>query len=718
MAGDLGRPSCLVSSIKELTSLSGVYSEGGQTVKSGPPLTNTIQTGPSLGLGQVGAIRPGLPGRQLTATVSGLSSVDLPAQTGPRYRMEPRTGPNGTAGTNSQPGPAYGPHGTPGHFLYNNRPAIISLDSGLTPEVGTRSSPQGDFNEQPMEVSDTMYPTSSGMVKPTRVVPSPLASNMAGIMPLQHDDPNVVMPPPGYRMFPLQGDHAPVSGYRVPSLTPAPFKGPDLGSTHLQDLTSAPPLFRHGQRQHTAPATITSGDMTSSQANQWQTHPVTTSPVSTGNPGLANLSQPGMVYPTNQGHISAPDTHPQSFGTGLPSTQSRHQSLEREQAIHTLFPDGIPQGMEHILAPNLEPDYGSQFRFGAQSSLDSAVPLSELRGDVQSRYPDYQFNDPVVIPKPRSLGLANFCQAQPDKQANLPLSPSLHSWLDLQSNTLEGKDRHGKVFRAPFGPRTFPKLPPLRASRYAPSDTPSLLRQSALPTEWERLLRDRSKSKPDAVQLTSSDFSDIISSSQKMICLLSDLDWWLAGVSNLIKEAPEPSPSEPEQVSRHLFSQRYLLESCKTLEEMQLQASTLFSHLKWKERDTYLSKLHSSIPACTKQALRNSSLTGQYLFDEQLVSGAVDKLQGDVSLISNTHMLDRLSSARGGYQPTKRAGAKRQAPQAMAQVDSSFQKKAKPHQPFHGQQPFRGQGQKAKSQPGSYNRGRGRGAGKSGRGGH
>ena len=43
----------LFSSIKELTSLSGVYSEGGQTVKSGPPLTNTFQTGPSLGLGQV-----------------------------------------------------------------------------------------------------------------------------------------------------------------------------------------------------------------------------------------------------------------------------------------------------------------------------------------------------------------------------------------------------------------------------------------------------------------------------------------------------------------------------------------------------------------------------------------------------------------------------------------------------------------------------------------
>ena len=121
-------------------------SEGGQTVKSVPPLTNTIQTGPSVGLGQVGAIRPGLPGRQLTATVSGLSSVDLPAQTGPRYRMEPRMGPNGTVGTNSQPGPTYGPHGTPGHFLYNYRPVIISFDSGLTPEIVTRSSPHGDVN--------------------------------------------------------------------------------------------------------------------------------------------------------------------------------------------------------------------------------------------------------------------------------------------------------------------------------------------------------------------------------------------------------------------------------------------------------------------------------------------------------------------------------------------------------------------------------------------
>ena len=132
------------------------------------------------------------------------------------------------------------------------------------------------------------------------------------------------MPPPGSHMFSSQGDHVPVSGYRVPSLTPAPFKGPDLGSTHLQDLTPAPsPFFRHWQRQQTAPATITSGDMTSSQANQCLTHAVNTSYVSTGNSGVANLSQPDMVYSTNQGHNSAPGTHPQSIGTGLQSTHQQ-----------------------------------------------------------------------------------------------------------------------------------------------------------------------------------------------------------------------------------------------------------------------------------------------------------------------------------------------------------------------------------------------------------
>ena len=129
--------------------------------------------------------------------------------------------------------------------------------------------------------------------------------------------------------------------------------------------------------------------------------------------------------------------------------------------------------------------------FGAQSSLDTVVPLSELRRYVQSRYPVYQFNEPVVIPKPRKPEFGYLCQAQPDKQANLPAI-----------RHTEVKDRQGKCLGPFLELSLSPKLPPLRASRYVPSFTPFLLKQSAL--------RPESKPKPDAVQLSSSRFSQFL----------------------------------------------------------------------------------------------------------------------------------------------------------------------------------------------------------------
>ena len=211
----------LFSSLKELTNsnLSGGSGEGSQTVTSDPALTN-IHTSSSW-------FRPS---RSYSACSSQSTfnhnslRANLPAQTGTGYHMEPCMGPNVTSGPLYQPGPTHGPHGLPRHKLYNNRSAIIYFDSGLTPQVVTRSSPQGDVNKQPMEVGDTVYQASNGMVKPTRVVSPPLASNMPGILPLQQDDPKLAMPPPGSHMFSSQGDHIPVSGYRVPSLAPALFK--------------------------------------------------------------------------------------------------------------------------------------------------------------------------------------------------------------------------------------------------------------------------------------------------------------------------------------------------------------------------------------------------------------------------------------------------------------------------------------------------------------
>ena len=42
--------------------------------------------------------------------------------------------------------------------------------------------------------------------------------------------------------------------------------------------------------------------------------------------------------------------------------------------------------------------------------------------------------------KPTSLGLANFQQAKPEKEPNLPLSPSLEAWLS--PGTGSGGKRH------------------------------------------------------------------------------------------------------------------------------------------------------------------------------------------------------------------------------------------------------------------------------------
>ena len=148
--------------------------------------------------------------------------------------------------------------------------------------------------------------------------------------------------------------------------------------------------------------------------------------------------------------------------------------------------------MEQYLAPTIEPDRSSFRRQSGRCPLDSVISLQQLRSDVMARYPGYQVepSEPAPI-RPTSLGLANFQQAKPEKEDNLPLSPSLEAWLTCQAQTLEGKDRQGKVIKPSYRPKTFPKLPSLRADRFEPSNAPSLLRAGQLPPEWHRLVSDQ-----------------------------------------------------------------------------------------------------------------------------------------------------------------------------------------------------------------------------------
>ena len=124
------------------------------------------------------------------------------------------------------------------------------------------------------------------------------------------------------------------------------------------------------------------------------------------------------------------------------------------------------------------------------------------------------------------------------------------------------------------------------------------------------------------------------------------LIWIGAGVSNLVKDIQFYIFHNENHQHAGTYSQ-----SCRSLEELEIQVTALFSQLRWRERDGFLSRLHPYVPVATRKELRASSLLGDHIFDEGLVSHARNRLQGDVSLKSNTIMLDTLVKCQGPKRP-------------------------------------------------------------------
>ena len=158
--------------------------------------------------------------------------------------------------------------------------------------------------------------------------------------------------------------------------------------------------------------------------------------------------------------------------------------------------------------------------------------------------------------QPVSLGLTNFQEPAPEKETNLPLSPSVQGWLEFQSRNLEGKDRLGKSTLGKYKCKTYPKLPALQSSaRYTPANTPQLLQQPGLPPEWQRLMPTQARN-PEAFQLSAAEFGELQSSVARIVALLSDLDWWLAGASNLATELHDQAPPDSSLVQHLALNQR------------------------------------------------------------------------------------------------------------------------------------------------------------------
>ena len=209
------------------------------------------------------------------------------------------------------------------------------------------------------------------------------------------------------------------------------------------------------------------------------------------------ISSPGIAQ-NNQVHNSGAGLYPKGYSCPTP------RGLAKSPWTRPLT--GSFQGASPQLWSNTLLQLWNRTLVRSVGSLDRVpwtlvISLQQLRSDVMARYPGYQVepSEPALT-KPISLGLANFQQAKPEKKANLPLSPSLEAWLTCQAQTLEGKDRHGRVIKPPLGQKTYPKLPSLKAEWFEPSNAPSLLRVGQLPPEWHRLVSEQGRITPETGQ--------------------------------------------------------------------------------------------------------------------------------------------------------------------------------------------------------------------------
>ena len=85
------------------------------------------------------------------------------------------------------------------------------------------------------------------------------------------------------------------------------------------------------------------------------------------------------------------------------------------------------------------PLYDNSLRFKDPTSLDARVTLDYLRRDIRSRHPSMSSPLSTLPSKPHSVGISRFFPQEETVNDNLPLSPAISQWLDVQTDILQGK---------------------------------------------------------------------------------------------------------------------------------------------------------------------------------------------------------------------------------------------------------------------------------------
>jgi hypothetical protein len=97
-----------------------------------------------------------------------------------------------------------------------------------------------------------------------------------------------------------------------------------------------------------------------------------------------------------------------------------------------------------------------------------------------------------------------------------------------------------------------------------------------------------------------------------------------------------------------------LLEMCRDLQVLELSHSSRFANIIWHMRDSYILKLHPSVPMATREVLKWSPRHSSCLFVDETVAIAAANIKRDIRLQTNWKVLQNLQTPG----PSQRKGKK------------------------------------------------------------
>ena len=237
------------------------------------------------------------------------------------------------------------------------------------------------------------------------------------------------------------------------------------------------------------------------------------------------------------------------------------------------------------------------------------------------------------------MGISRFFPQEETVNDNLPLSPAISEWMDVQKDILQGKGGRGKTQRTlPYAKGSYPRFPALSAGRYLPVDADSLFTFPRAPPSWYQVCTTQGTPVPTVFQMPIKETEELVCAAGRDLAVISELDWLTSGASHLLGQMAATPALSPYMSSITLL-QRYALETCRSVEMLERSSTARYANHLWRLRDGHLSRLHPSVPKQTKELLRQAPLLGTHLFPEETVAVAARNLRGDVQHLNLSNSL-------------------------------------------------------------------------------